>query len=94
MQRVLGPPAHPAPPRTRHAGADEHRPPDEQRTYGDADERKILDLIERQPDATLKGVAEALGKPAHQSTVSRTLTRLGLPRKKSPRTPASGTGPT
>lgn len=67
---------------------------DEQRTYGDADERKILDLIERRPDATLKEVAEALGKPAHECTVSRTLTRLGLPRKKSPRTPASGTAPT
>ena len=67
---------------------------DEQRTYDDADEHKILDLIERRPDATLKEVAEALGKPAHESTVSRTLRRLGLPRKKSPRTPASGTGPT
>ena len=67
---------------------------DEQRTYDDADERKILDFIERQPDATLKEVAKALGKPAHESTVSRTLRRLGLPRKKSPRTLQSGTAPT
>jgi transposase len=60
----------------------------------DADEQTIRELIARKPDATLKEVAQALGKPAHDSTVSRTLGRLKLPRKKSPHTPPSRTGPT
>jgi transposase len=67
---------------------------DDQRTYGDADERAIRELIRQRPDATLAEVAEALGKPAHVATVCRTLRRLDLPRKKSPRTRPSGTGPT
>jgi transposase len=67
---------------------------DDQRAYGDEDERTIRELIKSKPDATLAEVAGALGKPAHPGTVSRTLTRLGLPRKKSPRTPPSRTGRT
>jgi transposase len=67
---------------------------DDQRTYGDADEQTIRELIRRRPDATLAEVAEALAKPAHPATVSRTLARLGLPRKKSPRTPPSSTART
>lgn len=67
---------------------------DDQRSYDDADEQAIRALIKRTPDATLREVAEVIGKPAHESTVSRTLTRLNLPRKKSPRTPPSGTGRT
>ena len=78
---VLAPPARPA-----------RR--DDQRTYDDADERAIRELIRRRPDATLAEVAEALGKPAHPGTVSRTLARLGLPRKKSPRTRPSSTART
>jgi transposase len=66
---------------------------DDQRTYDDADERRIRELIEREPDATLAEVAEALAKPASHATVSRTLARLGLPRKKSPRTPPNSTVP-
>ena len=66
----------------------------DQRTYDAADERAIPALIRRRPDATLAEVAEALAKPAHPSTVSRTLARLGLPRKKSPRTPPSSTART
>src|SRR5580692_9983759 len=46
---------------------------DDQRTYGDADERRIRDLISSKPDATLQEVAEVLGKPAYPATVSRTL---------------------
>jgi transposase len=64
---------------------------DNQRSYDDADELAIRALIKRKPDATLAEVAEAIGKPAHPGTVSRTLTRLNLPRKKSPRTPPSRT---
>lgn len=64
---------------------------DDQRSYDDADEQAIRELIRRKPDATLAEVAEAIGKPAHPATVSRTLTRLNLPRKKSPRTRPSRT---
>ena len=67
---------------------------DDQRGYDDADERTIRDLIKVKPDATLLEVAQAIGKPLHESTVSRTLSRLNLPRKKSPRTPPSKTGRT
>ena len=68
--------------------------PDDQRRYGDADETAIRELIRTRPDATLAEVAAAIGKPAGAATVCRTLQRLGLPRKKSRRTPRSGTGPT
>jgi transposase len=67
---------------------------DDQRTYDDADERTIRELIKSKPDATLAEVAESLGKPAHVCTVSRTLSRLNLPRKKSPRTPPNRTART
>ena len=67
---------------------------DDQRAFDDADEAKIRALIEGRPDATLAEVAEAVGKPACPGTVSRTLARLELPRKKSRRTPPSGTAPT
>lgn len=67
---------------------------DDQRTYDDADEQKIRELIRSKPDATLAEVAEALGKPAHPATVSRTLARLNLPRKKSPPMPPSRIAPT
>ena len=66
----------------------------DQRAYGDEDERTIRALIAAKPDATLAEVVEALGKPVSQSTASRTLKRLGLPRKKSPRMPPSATAPT
>lgn len=64
------------------------------RACDSADDAKILELITRKPDATLVEVVEAIGKPVHVSTASRTLDRLGLPRKKSPRTPPNRTGPT
>jgi transposase len=67
---------------------------DDQRRYDDADEQAIRELIKRTPDATLAEVAEAIGKPVHPGTISRTLTRLNLPRKKSPRTRPSKTGRT
>lgn len=67
---------------------------DDQRSYDDADEQAIRELIKHKPDATLAEVAEAIGKPAHPATVSRTLKRLNLPRKKSPRTPPNRIGRT
>ena len=67
---------------------------DDQRAYDDKDEAAIRRVIQRQPDATLAEVAAALGKPASLPTVCRTLQRLQLPRKKSPRMPPSGSAPT
>lgn len=55
---------------------------DDQRRYNDADELAIRKLIKEKPDATLAEVAAAIGKPVHIGTVSRTLKRLNLPRKK------------
>jgi len=66
---------------------------DDQRIYDDADEQKIRELIKAKPDATLAEVAQALEKPAHPATVSRTLARLNLPRKKSPPMLLSRIGP-
>ena len=67
---------------------------DDQRIYDNVDEQKIRELIKVKPDATLAEVAQAIKKRAHPATVSRTLTRLNLPRKKSPRMPPSRIGPT
>lgn len=67
---------------------------DDQRSYDDADEQTIRELIKTKPDATLAEVAQALKKPVHPATVSRTLKRLKLPRKKSPRMPLSRIDPT
>jgi transposase len=67
---------------------------DDQHSYDEADERAIRALIKAKPDATLAEVAEAIGKKAHVSTVSRTLKRLNLPRKKRRLTPPSKIGPT
>lgn len=95
MQRVVGPAADPTSRRTWHArAADDGARHDDQRRYDDADEQAIRELIKRKPDATLAEVAEAMGKAVHPGTVSRTLTRLNLPRKKSPRTPPNKTGRT
>jgi transposase len=66
----------------------------DQRAYNDKDELAIRKLIRKKPDATLAEVAAAIGKPACIGTVCRTLKRLNLRRKKSPRTPLNGTAPT
>lgn len=58
------------------------------------DEQFIRQLLLEKPDMTLAEVAAALAKPIHPGTVSRTLKRMKLPRKKSPRTPASSSVPT
>ncbi len=65
-----------------------------QRTYDADDEAAIRALIKGRPDATLAEVAGHLAKPVGTTTVWRTLERLGLPRKKSRRTPPSRTAPT
>ena len=66
----------------------------DQRAYNDKDEAAIRKLIKQKPDATLAEVAAAIGKPACPGTVCRTLSRMKLPRKKSPRTLPSETVPT
>jgi transposase len=65
---------------------------DDQRAFDDGDEAKIRTLIERTPDATLAEVAGAIGKPACPGTVSRTLKRLNLPRKKDAAGPPDASG--
>ena len=83
--------------RLRQTGTLEARPTarhTSSRTYDEADDQKIRELIAARPDATLQEVVEAIGKPAHPTTAGRALARLGLGRKKSPRTPPSGTAPT
>jgi len=67
---------------------------DDQRVYNDEDEAVIRQFIKGKSDATLMEVAEHLKKPAGLSTVSRTLGRLNLVRKKSPSTPARKNVPT
>ena len=67
---------------------------DDQRAYDDKDEAAIRALIKRKPDATLAEVVAAIGKPASLTAACRTLQRLKLPRKKSPRMPQSGIAPT
>ncbi len=62
------------------------------RKYDLAYEVVIRALIRTRPDATLAEVAAALAKPAGAATVSRTLKRLNLPRKKSRPMPQSSTG--
>ena len=73
----------------RERGTLEPRPTarhDDQRAFDDHDEAIIHELIRGRPDATLAEVAEAMERKVHVCTVSRTLARMGLPRKKSPRT--------
>lgn len=60
-----------------------------QRIFDDSDEVRIRALIARKPDATLAEVIAHLGKKIAPGNVSRALGRMGLPRKKSPRTPPS-----
>lgn len=59
------------------------------RIYTPQDEAVIRKFLADKPDATLTEVAAALGKPIHPGNVSKTLKRMKLPRKKSPRMPAS-----
>ena len=55
---------------------------------------EAADVERRRPVCVIGSeVAEALSRKVHVSTVSRTLDRLGLPRKKSPPTPPSRTKP-
>jgi transposase len=59
-----------------------------------SDLQKVRQLVDDQPDATLLELCQRLrrrvGKPVHSSTMCRTLSRMGLVRKKSPFTPRSG----
>lgn len=64
------------------------------RAYDAADDAKVRDLIRDKPDVTLAEIAGHVGKPAGIASVHRAVARLGLPRKKSRRTPPSVTAPT
>ena len=73
------------------------RPPD-RRALADDDRALLRARVAAQPDATLGELVAALradaGKAVSESTVSRALSALGLPRKKSRSTPRSRTGRT
>ena len=60
-----------------------------QRKYDDADEQKIRLLLKSKPDATLAEIIEHIGKKIAQGNLSRLLSRMNLPRKKSPPMPAN-----
>src|SRR5688572_5090052 len=66
----------------------------DRRALDDADERRVRQLVAARPDMTLAELGAALGHKASDSTMSRVLTRLGLPRKKSRSTPPSRAGRT
>ncbi len=51
---------------------------------GEAERERLRGLVARTPDATLGELHADLGAGVAVSTVDRTLTRLGLPLKKSP----------
>ena len=63
-----------------------------QRAIKEDQEQKLRRFINQKPDATLAEVASFLKTSASNASISRTLTRMGLPRKKSPSMPASRTG--
>ena len=53
------------------------------------DQRRLRELVEQKPDATLAELHERLGVDVHVSTIDRWLTRLGLSFKKSRSQPPS-----
>ncbi len=60
----------------------------------EADRERLRALVAAEPDATLAELHAGLGAGVSVSTVDRTLTRLGLPLKKSPAGPRSRTART
>lgn len=58
-------------------------------TYDEQDQARLRVLLAQKPDATLAEIIAHIGKPIAKGNVSRTLKRMGLPRKKSPPMPAS-----
>jgi transposase len=62
-----------------------------QRVYDQGDEMKIEALLAQRPDATLREIIDHIGKKISLGNACRALARMGLKRKKSPRTPANRT---
>jgi transposase len=61
---------------------------------GEREREELARLVEETPDATLEELKKKLSKPVSISTICRTLRRMSLTLKKSPFTPANGTGRT
>ena len=57
-------------------------------------ERRVREHVAARPDATRDELRSALGLAVSLQSISKWLKRLGLPLKKSRRTPPSRTGPT
>lgn len=57
--------------------------------YDDSGDQRLRAAVEAEPDASLEELREAGGVPCSVAATCRALKRLGLPRKKSRRTPPS-----
>lgn len=58
------------------------------------EQRRLRELVEQKPDATLAELHQQLGVDVHVATIDRWLTRLGLSLKKSRSRPANRIAPT
>lgn len=81
--------------RRRETGSLAPRPrkPPDQRKLKQEDEQRLRQFLQQRPDATLAEMIQELQLTVHPGTLSRRLTAMGLPRKKSPSTPPNRTGP-
>jgi transposase len=61
---------------------------------GACDQRRLRELVEKRPDATLAELRDGLGIDVHIATIDRWLGRLGISLKKSRSRPASRIGRT
>jgi transposase len=66
----------------------------DQRKIDEQQRQRLREFIAQRPDATLAELIEALKLNVHPGTLSRTLTAMDLPLKKSPCTPANKIGRT
>jgi len=64
----------------------------DQRKLDEQERRRLRKFIEKNPDATLQELIDALDLKIHPGTLSRTLKTMDLPLKKSPCTPQNKTG--
>jgi transposase len=70
------------------------RKPREPQKLKDTQRENLRQFLQHRPDATLRELIDELGLDVHPGTLSRALTAMGLPRKKSPNMPPSRIGPT
>ena len=66
----------------------------DQRKLDEQERQRLRKFIEKNPDATLQELIDALDLKIHPGTLSRTLKTMDLPLKKNPCTPQNKTGRT